>query len=106
MTEQMRYLRMFTFLFSYKDWANRVLMASLMFLIPLVGPIVVQGWALEVMHRRVRGEEGLPELNDFGGLLKKGLTPFLGYMISSFVMMFVMFVLYAIGFGVSFFVSI
>ena len=96
MLGKIHYLRTFSFLFNYEEWGNRLLMGSLMFLIPIVGPIINQGWAVETMHRRIRGEEGLPEMSDFGGLLKTGLTPFLAHLVGSFFISFVLIIMMGI----------
>lgn len=78
MSSQVRYFSMFGFLFRYAEWGNRLLMGSLIGLIPFVGPIIARGWHMRTMHRRIRGDHrALPEWSDIGRLLSDGLMPWL-----------------------------
>jgi hypothetical protein len=64
----------FSYPFEDPDWMKKIGIAAAIMLIPLVGAIVVSGWGVEVAHRVIRKEEHpLPEWNDFGGYLVKGL---------------------------------
>ena len=64
----------FTFVFDDTDWIKKVGIAGLLMLIPLVGPIIVAGWAFNVTRNVIRrDEEPLAEWSDIGNILVKGL---------------------------------
>ena len=77
MSSRVRYLHCFSFLFNYASWSEALLTGTLMLFIPVVGPLIIHGWGVAVMHRRIRGEEGLPNFFDMGELIVAGLKPFL-----------------------------
>lgn len=62
--------------FQDPGWLNKSLIMGLILLIPFAGISVIFGWAREIYDRRLRGEEGLPELH-FGRQLSYGITPLL-----------------------------
>jgi hypothetical protein len=67
----------FTFVFQDTDWLKKVGIAAAVFLIPLVGPIVLLGWGLEITRRVINNEpQPLPDWSDFSGYLQKGLRGF------------------------------
>lgn len=101
-SHRIRYLQNWTFLFKQPEWGNRFMMATVINLIPLVGPIMVQGWTAELMHRRVRGDGRLPDFSDIGRLLKNGLHPFLltlvfGVLMSIIINVVVMVAMFGVG---------
>jgi hypothetical protein len=52
-------------------------LAALVFLIPLVGPIIVAGWGLEITRRVINLDpQPLPGWDDFGSFLSKGFQVF------------------------------
>ena len=62
-----------TFQFKDPDWVRKILLASLITLIPVVGWIFVFGWSLEVARRVIKGEtQYLPEI-DLARDLVRGL---------------------------------
>jgi hypothetical protein len=68
-----------TFQFKDPDWVKKILLASLITLIPVVGWIFVFGWSLEITRRVIHGEmadQTLPEI-DFAKDLVRGLLGFL-----------------------------
>jgi hypothetical protein len=67
----------FTFPFKDPDWFKKIVVISLVSLIPIVGQFVLMGWAFEIARRVIRGEvQPLPEL-DFGEQLGKGFQVWL-----------------------------
>jgi hypothetical protein len=69
----------FSFPFQDPDWAKKILIPALVLLIPILGQIVVLGWALDITRRVIRQDpQPLPEL-DFGKNLSDG---FKGFVIS------------------------
>lgn len=69
----MEFGRAFAFVFEDPDWMKKAGMAALIFLIPLVGPIIVAGWGLEITRRVINlDSQPLPGWDDFGGFLSKG----------------------------------
>ncbi len=98
-----RYLSCFTYLFKYANWTPTVGLGALMMFIPIVGPIVVNGWLIELQRLRVEGdEETLPELSfdRFGELLSLGLQPFLAGLLFIFPMvMLAQFIMAGVIFG-------
>ncbi len=64
----------FTFPFEDQDWLKKLGIAALILIIPILGTIVVAGWMLELMRRVInRDPQPLPDWNDFGGYVMKGL---------------------------------
>lgn len=65
--------RSFTFVTEDANWLKKVGIAALVSLIPIVGGIIVLGWALEITRRVINNEsETLPDWSDFSGFLTKG----------------------------------
>jgi hypothetical protein len=67
--------RSFTFVTEDEEWWQKVLIGGLLSLIPVVGPLYLMGYALQVTKNVISGQEvPLPEaLDDFGGKIVKGL---------------------------------
>lgn len=64
----------FSFVFQDEEWIKKVLIASVMVLIPIVGWLAVFGWSLEITKRVIAGDKvPLPPWDDFGGVLTLGL---------------------------------
>ncbi len=71
--------RALTFQFKDPDWIKKILMASLITLIPVVGWIFVFGWSLEIARRVIRDDPQahmLPEI-DLARDMVRGLQSFL-----------------------------
>jgi hypothetical protein len=67
----------FTFAFDDADWVKKLGIAGLLMIIPIVGWLAVGGWAIEVTRRIIHREpQLLPEWNNFGDFLMKGLMVF------------------------------
>jgi hypothetical protein len=70
----MEFGRAFTFAFEDQDWVKKLGIAGLLLIIPILGILVVAGWALEVTRRVIHREaELLPDWGNFGDYLVKGL---------------------------------
>lgn len=68
----------FSFVFQDEEWIKKVLIASVMVLIPIVGWLAVFGWSLEITKRVIAGDKvPLPPWDDFGGVLTLGLKAFI-----------------------------
>lgn len=67
----------FTFPFQDPDWVKKMIIPALVMLIPIVGQIVVLGWALDITRRVIRQDPTpLPEF-DFGKNLSDGFKGFI-----------------------------
>lgn len=63
----------FSFPFQDKDWITKLILASVILLIPVLGIIVVLGWTLAITRNVIKGEaEPLADWSDFAGLLTLG----------------------------------
>lgn len=68
--------RAFAFVFDDPDWLRKVGLNALIALIPIIGPLYLLGWGLEVAKRvAARGLEPLPDI-DFGTYLVHGFRAF------------------------------
>jgi hypothetical protein len=67
----------FTYPFQDQDWLKKIGIAGLLMIVPIVGQIIVLGWALEIVRRVIRRDPNpLPEWSDFGRYLMDGLMLF------------------------------
>lgn len=73
----MNFGRAFSYVTEDPDWLKKVGIAALVMIIPIIGQIVVIGWALEMTRRVINGEpETLPDWSNFGDYLSKGFQGF------------------------------
>ncbi|MCC7130082.1 MAG: DUF4013 domain-containing protein [Anaerolineae bacterium] len=73
----MEFGKAFSFVFEDQDWVKKIGIAGLLLIIPILGGLVVSGWALEVTRRVIHREaEVLPDWSKFGDYLVKGLMLF------------------------------
>ena len=73
----MDFARSFSYVFEDKDWVTKLVIAAVVFLIPIIGQLIVLGWALEITRRVIQGEEPvLADWSDFGGHVMRGLQAF------------------------------
>jgi len=71
----MEFGKSFTFVFEDNDWMMKILLAAVIAFIPLVGPLAVAGWGVEITKRAIKKEpEQLPGWEDFVNYLIKGLV--------------------------------
>ncbi|NPV84703.1 MAG: DUF4013 domain-containing protein [Anaerolineae bacterium] len=68
----------FSLPFKDSDWFKKMILNGLIMLIPVIGGMVLFGWALEIARRTLKDEPypPLPDL-DFGGQLAKGFQGFI-----------------------------
>lgn len=73
----MNFGRAFTYVTEDPEWLKKIGIAALVMLIPVIGQIVVIGWALEITRRVINNEpEMLPDWSNFGEYLSKGFQGF------------------------------
>ena len=93
--QPMRYMYAFQYIFENPNWITNVLLATVCFLIPVVGPIVLIGYQFQIIEALLmRRTATYPDFdfNQFGQLLTRGVWPFLAAMIPQMVyFMIVMF---------------
>lgn len=64
--------RAFSFVSNDRDWISKLIIAGLITLIPIVGPLYLSGWMVEIARRYyASGTEILPEVN-FGRYIANG----------------------------------
>lgn len=70
----MNYGYAFTFQFKDDEWIKKFAIAALFLIIPIIGPLFLAGWGLEITRRVIVGDpEPLPPWNDFGNYIVKGI---------------------------------
>ncbi len=73
----MEFGKAFSFAFEDPDWLKKLGIGALLMIIPIIGWLVVAGWGIEITKRVIqRDPQPLPDWNDFGGYLIKGLQVF------------------------------
>lgn len=95
----MEHLRGWRALRQDPDWLKKLVIAGVIMLVPIVGPIVVTGWTSLMLRRAVSGQDGpLPRLDfDFdylGKLLNTGFKGFLAQLLWSLPMVAVLMATY------------
>jgi hypothetical protein len=74
--------RSFKYVFEDKDWIKKVLIGGVLNLIPVIGQAFMWGYGLRQLKNVTEGRElPLPEWNDWGGDLMRGIMVFLGYLV-------------------------
>lgn len=76
----LEFMQAFRFLFDQPNALLNILLAAVMQIIPIVGPIVTMGWHCEIIQRLIkRHPMPIPKLDfsDFGYWLGRGVVPFL-----------------------------
>jgi len=59
------------------NWLKKFVIAALLYLVPVAGPLLVAGYSLEITRRVIENNpQLLPEWGDWGTLFKKGLNVF------------------------------
>ncbi len=73
----MNFGRAFSYAFEDPQWLQKIGIAALISIIPILGQIVVIGWVLEVTRRIINGEpDTLPDWSNFGEAAVRGLQAF------------------------------
>ena len=71
----MEFGKSFTYVFEDDDWIVKILLAAVIAFIPIIGPLAVAGWGVEITKRAIRKDpEQLPDWGDFVNYLIKGLV--------------------------------
>ncbi|GBD15930.1 hypothetical protein HRbin26_00825 [bacterium HR26] len=74
--------RAITYVFQDPQWLKKVLIGGLLFFIPIIGWLIIGGYWLRVIRQVAQGNDvPLPEWNDFGGDLVRGLKGFVVYVV-------------------------
>jgi len=82
----MRIVEALKFHFSSPAWVNNTLVATVFLIIPIIGPIALQGWYAEIAQRLVRKHpEPIPPLafSDLMPYLSRGIPAFFAQMAAS-----------------------
>ncbi len=66
----------FAFQFKQEDWITKILLASLVSLIPILGLYFLTGWTLDIAARVIKGDTTLLPALDFSANLKRGFKAF------------------------------
>lgn len=84
----MKYVEPFTFLFKQPHAVMTLVIGTVLFFVPVVGPLVLMGWLVLVHRALMNGEQEIPALtfDDFSRLLNLGLGPFVASMIFGLVL--------------------
>ncbi len=70
----MEFGKAFSFPFEDQDWIKKLGIAGLLLLVPILGTLVVAGWAIEVTRRVIlRDPQPMPDWSNFGDYIMKGL---------------------------------
>ena len=69
----MNYSRAFSYVFEDKNWLSKILIAGLIFLIPIVGQIYLMGWMIEIVRRVKAGRTDILPTTHFAYFLTLGL---------------------------------
>jgi hypothetical protein len=87
-------LEAFKFAVTGEGWLVSILVSTVMMFVPIIGPIVTQGYYAEVMQRLARREPVKKfSLNDFSAYLSRGLPTFVVQLVVSFALLFPLMVL-------------
>jgi hypothetical protein len=84
----LQYMEAFQYIFRNPNWVVNVLLCTLCFLIPVVGPIVALGYMFEIvesLHRNAGQSYPDFDFNRFVNYLQRGVWPFLVALIASAV---------------------
>ncbi len=74
----------FSFPFKDEKWIEKILIAAVISIIPIIGWFALLGWSIEIGRRVINGEEQvLADWSDFGGLLTLGFKAWLAALIFS-----------------------
>ena len=74
----------FSFPFKDEKWIEKIVIAAVISIIPIIGWFALLGWAIEIGRRVINGEEEvLADWSDFGGLLTLGFKAWLAALVFS-----------------------
>ncbi len=95
----MDYMGAFTYMFSGRDWIKKIILGAVMGLVPILGPIILIGWTLDVLRNLNQGQpDPLPNWtgDDFARWLGRGLgltVAILTFLLPVIVIAFIIFML-------------
>lgn len=70
--------RAFSFIFQDPAWIRKIIILAVLFLVPIIGWLLIGGYALRLLKNVINGEaQPLPEWDDWGGDLAGGFKAFL-----------------------------
>src|SRR5204863_2283551 len=102
----MQYMRSLQFIMDRKNWMMNVLWAGIAILVPIVGPIVLDGWLYEVIESLHNDPEHKDyrdfDLNRLTEYLTRGIWPFLVNLIMQAIMMIPFMIMYVVMIAVVF----
>ncbi|MFL5341360.1 MAG: DUF4013 domain-containing protein [Gemmataceae bacterium] len=100
----MRYMRSIQFIGDRKNWLMNLLWAGIAMLVPIVGPLVLDGWLYEVIESLHNDPEHKDyqdfDLNRLTEYLTRGIWPFLVDLIMQAIMMVPMFLAFIVFFAI------
>jgi hypothetical protein len=74
----------FSFPFQDEKWIEKILIAAVISIIPIIGWFALLGWSIEIGRRVINGEKQvLADWSDFGGLLTLGFKAWLAALVFS-----------------------
>jgi hypothetical protein len=72
----------FSYVFRDPQWVKKVLIAGLLFFVPIIGWAMILGYGLQIIRNVYMGNDTiLPEWTDFGNLLVSGIIVWVGIFI-------------------------
>ena len=71
------------FPFQDRNWINKLLITLVLVFIPILGWLIIGGYSVRVVRRVLNDESGMPEYDDWGGDIARGLGVLIGALIYS-----------------------
>lgn len=96
---RLQYIHSYSFFFESPNWLVNLLLLSVAFFVPIIGPLIICGYQIEIinaLHRTPAQRYPDFDMNRLGDYLSRGIWKFLVDMMSQFAMMPVYFVLYIV----------
>ena len=86
---KMQYWRSYSYIFEREDWMANLLLCSVCFLIPVIGPLIMLGYQFKViedLHKHPGQKMPKFDFGQFSELLSRGIHPFVVNLILSLVL--------------------
>ena len=86
---KMQYWRSYSYVFERKDWMANLLLCSVCFLIPVIGPLILMGYQFKViedLHKHPGQKMPKFDFSQFSELLSRGIYPFVVSLILQLVL--------------------
>ena len=71
----MEFGKSFTYVFEDDDWITKILLAAVIAFIPIIGPLAVAGWGVEITKRAIQ-KDPEQQLRDMARIIFSGLEQF------------------------------